>query len=196
MEHAASSYSQRGGFSLFGILTGLVIAVGATALTGWATWFGLDSQNHDIHAVVRGDSTWAGSSAAASLTIGLFLSYLWGGYTAGRIGVRSGVANGLGVALLAMFAIGGTGLYLIAVAGWEEVTLRAGIGTIPLDLNLTPMGIAATVAMVIAALAGAIWGGILGGRWHSRRSDHVPAGRPRHTTDSFSDLKPAAPQPK
>lgn len=196
MGHSASNYSQRGGFSLFSILTGLVVAVAATAFFGWMTWLGLDYQNHDIHSVVRGESAWASVAAAAALTIGLFLAYMWGGYTAGRMGVRAGVGNGLSVALLSVFAVAGTGLYLITVRELDQVTLPAGIGTIPLDFNLTPIGLAATVLMVVAVFASAIWGGVIGGRWHARQLDQVPAGRPRHTTDSFSDLRPATPQPK
>ncbi|MEX2588271.1 MAG: hypothetical protein WD602_09830 [Actinomycetota bacterium] len=196
MGHSASSYSQRGGFSLLSILTGLVVAVAATAAFAWITWFGLDYQNHDIHSVVRGESTWASIGTAAALTIGLFVAYLWGGYTAGRMGVRAGVGNGLSVALLTVFVVGGTGLYLVTVRQLERVTLGADIGTIPLDFNLTPMGIVATVVMLVALFAAAIWGGVLGSRWHARQQDYVPAGHPRQTTDSFSDLKPATPQPK
>lgn len=188
-----SDDSQRGGFSLLSILTGLVVAVGATAFFGWITWFGLDYQSHDIRSVVRGESTWASIGAAASLTIGLFLSFLWGGYAAGRMGVRAGAGNGLGTALLTVFAIGGAGAYLITVRELDQITLQAGIGTIPLDFNLTPMGVAATAVMVVAVFVAAVWGGVLGARWHARQQDHIPAGRPRHTTDSFTDLKPAAP---
>lgn len=196
MGHSVSSDSQQGGFSLLSILTGLVVAVGATAFFGWITWFGLDYQNHDIHSVVRGESSWASIGATASLTIGLFLSFLWGGYTAGRMGVRAGAGNGISIALLTVFAVGGAGVYLITVRELEQITLPAGIGTIPLDFNFTPMGIAATAIMVIAIFVAAVWGGVLGARWHARQQDHVPAGRPRHTTDSFTDLRPAAPPAK
>lgn len=193
MGHSASSYSQRGGFSVLSILTGLIVAVAATSLFGWLTWFGLDYQNHDISSVVRGERTWASVGAAASLTIGMFISFLWGGYTAGRMGVRAGFGNGLSVALLTVLALVGAGAYLIVVRELEQVTVGAGIGTIPLDFNLTPMGIIATVSMVVAVFAAAIWGGVLGARWHARQQDYIPGGRPRHTTDSFTDLKPAAP---
>lgn len=192
MGHSVSN-TQRGGFSFFSILTGLLVAVAATSIFGYLTWLGLDSQNYDIHEVVRGEVTWASISAAASMTIGLLLSFMWGGYTAGRMGVSAGIANGLSVALLTVFILGGAGLYLVTVAGIDEITVAGGIGTLPLDLNFTPMGIAAAVAMVVVTVAGAIWGGVLGGRWHSRLEAQVPAGPSVYTTDSFSDLKPAAP---
>lgn len=195
MGHSASN-DPRGGFSLLSILTGLVVALAATALFGWLTWLSLDYQNHDIHEVVRGEATWASAGAAAIMTMGLFISYLWGGYTAGRMGITAGVANGLFVPLLTLFLVGGLGLYLVTVRELERLTLDAGIGTLPLDANFTPMGIVAVVVMIVAIFVAGIWGGVLGGRWHTRQNLRIPSGHSAYTTDSFSDLKPATPQPK
>lgn len=158
----------RGGITLGGIATGVVVAFGAMflltaviggVLAGLGYWEG----------VPAGEAAEVGIGAGIALLVAQFLSYLWGGYTAGRMGRGAGALNGLLVPLAAIVVA----LVVIGIAA--TVGARANLNLpftttqLPLqDQTILNWGIGFSIAsLVLMFLAGAL-GGTLGARWHAK----------------------------
>jgi hypothetical protein len=179
-------------FSLTSVLAGVLVAYGAFALifglvAGLAKATGYETDLSTID--------WDRYGAGAGFITGLvlFLSYLFGGYVAGRMARRSGVAHGVAVFVL--------GVILAALAG---ALVGAASDTDAIRTNLRNLGVpttadewssVATIAGLVALAAmliGAILGGSLGERWHGklvRRAldpDVGPAAEARRRADTES----------
>src|SRR5215213_1815894 len=108
----------------------------------------------------------------------IFVSYLAGGYVAGRMARFNGFKQGLGVWLWAVIMA-----ILVAIAGWladARFDVLAQLNSFPrIPLNegtLTTAGVIAAVCVVAASLIGALLGGLTGMRYH-RRVDRAGLGR-------------------
>jgi hypothetical protein len=183
-------YYQRGGVSLGGAATGVVVALAcAVGLTVWGTAL-LEAQGYDLHGALRGDFTWASAGVAIGFVTAVFVSYLWGGYAAGRMGAGAGIVNGVLVAVLTLLLVAAAAYLALEVLSIDEVDLPLGIGLLPLDANFTSPGFGVVGAIVLAIFGGAIWGGVNGARWHLRvEADYEDARYQITGTDSFSDLR-------
>jgi hypothetical protein len=166
------------GSCFFGWLTASGTAVLLAALvTGVGAALGL---SQDVEA--------AGTSPAQTESVGLvggivllaiiFVSYLAGGYVAGRMARFNGLKQGLGVWLWAVIIA-----ILVGLAGWladARFDVLARTNTFPrLPLNegtLTTGGILVAIGVVAASLVGALLGGLAGMRYH-RRVDRAGLGR-------------------
>lgn len=151
------------GSAFFGWLTatGLIVLLSAVAAAITAA-FGIeaDPENIDFGAAL---------AAAIVLLVILFVSYLAGGYVAGRMARFAGMKQGFavwlwGVAVTIVLVVVG------AIAGSQfDVLNRAGL--LP-DIGFGPDDMLATVLTIagaaVAALLGAILGGIAGMRFHRR----------------------------
>ncbi|MDQ3897268.1 MAG: TIGR04086 family membrane protein, partial [Actinomycetota bacterium] len=156
-----------GGFSFTSVLAGVLVAYGAFAiLVGLAA---------AIVAAVGNDTDLSGNWERLGTTGGLvvagllFLSYLFGGYVAGRMARRNGLAHGVGVLVLG-----------VVVVGVVAALVRSSDGTAAIADNLRSLGIPTTadeygqagtvagIASLIALVAGSLLGGTLGERWHAR----------------------------
>lgn len=130
----------------------------------------------------------AGTSPAQAESVGLiggivllaiiFVSYLVGGYVAGRMARFNGLKQGLGVWLWAVIIA-----ILVGLAGWlagAQFDVLARTNSFPrLPLNegtLTTGGILVAIGVVAASLFGALLGGLAGMRYH-RRVDRAGLGR-------------------
>jgi hypothetical protein len=130
----------------------------------------------------------AGTSPAQAESVGLiggivllaiiFVSYLVGGYVAGRMARFNGLKQGLGVWLWAVIIA-----ILVGLAGWlagAQFDVLARTNSFPrLPLNegtLTTGGILVAIGVVAASLLGALLGGLAGMRYH-RRVDRAGLGR-------------------
>jgi hypothetical protein len=130
----------------------------------------------------------AGTSPAQAESVGftggivllaiIFVSYLAGGYVAGRMARFNGLKQGLGVWLWAVIIA-----ILVGVAGWlasAQFDVLARTNSFPrLPLNegtLTTGGILVAIGVVAASLVGALLGGLAGMRYH-RRVDRAGLGR-------------------
>lgn len=186
----STEFYRLGGPSLGGAATGLIVAVASSsALTLWGAAL-LGAQQFDVNEALRGDFSWSGAGVAIGFVAAVFVSFLWGGYAAGRMGVDSGAINGLLVAGLTVVLLAGTVFVLIGVADLDSFDLPFDIGSIPLDGNFTAPGLGILAAIVLAIFGGAMWGGVNGSRWHLKVEDEVEEPRYRITgTDSFSDLR-------
>jgi hypothetical protein len=160
----------RGGVSAGGILTGVVVAFGAMFLLsgiigGILAAVGLDQEN-----VTRGEAVDAGIAGGIAFAIAMFLAYLWGGYTAGRMARGAGWLNGLLVPIVAIILallVGAIAAGLGATANLNLPFQTAQLPTSPPD-TAVEWGIGIGIAALVLMFVGAIVGGMLGARWHSK----------------------------
>lgn len=179
---------RRGKVSLGGIITGLMVGISSSFLFAVLAGAVLQWQGHDLQAVVRGNTAWASAGAGTAFVLAVFLSFLWGGYTAGRMGAGSGATNGGLVPTVALLILGVSLGLRVGLQGQNSFTFPFGVGTLPLDANFTSLGLAVIAGALVSLVVGGIWGGIIGARWHLRLDDEFGAEYRRKETDSFSDL--------
>jgi hypothetical protein len=166
------------GSCFFGWLTASGAAVLLIALvTGVGAALGL-TQNVDVTNPTAAQTESIGFVGGIILVAIIFVSYLAGGYVAGRMARFNGLKQGLGVWLWAVIMA-----ILIAIAGWladARFDVLAQLNSFPrIPLNegtLTTAGVIAAVCVVAASLIGALLGGLAGMRYH-RRVDRAGLGR-------------------
>lgn len=180
---------EHSGVTIGGAFTGSVVAlVSSAGLSSWGAAL-LDAQGFDLQEAIRGNFNLTSAGLAIALVTALFLSFLWGGYTAGRMGAGSGTANGVLVGVFTLLILGGSAATAVYGMGADTISLAFGIGDLPLDANLTPQGFAVLGALVLALFGGAVWGSVIGVRWHWN-TDEAPVSRYELTgPDSFADLR-------
>ncbi|WP_353648613.1 hypothetical protein ABLG96_17555 [Nakamurella sp. A5-74] len=163
------------GAGFFGWLTATGLSVIVLAiLAGAGVAFGLTNQ--DSIAAAQGNTGTAktvGLVGGIVLLVILFVAYYCGGYVAGRMARFNGAKQGLAVWIWAIVII-----VILALVGWiagsqYNILAQLNLPRIPVDEGtVTTAGIIAAVAALLAALGGAILGGIAGTRYH-RRVDRV-----------------------
>ena len=114
---------------------------------------------------------WTGSGAAALLISAatLFIAYLFGGYIAGRMARRRGVAHGVAVfiASIVVAAVAGVLVRLFT----DDADIRRNLRSIGAPTTwdqVSGVAIVGVIAALAAMLVGAILGGVLGDRWHTK----------------------------
>jgi outer membrane lipoprotein SlyB len=157
-----------GKLSFLSVLAGVLVAYGAfavlAALAGAvAAAIGL---NTDLSA-----NNWAelGVASAVAAALVLLLAYLFGGYVAGRMARRAGLLHGLAVFILALVIVA----LIAAIAAWQSDTsairdnLRS-LGIPTTGAEWSDVGTLAGIGSLAAMLIGALMGGLLGERWHTK----------------------------
>jgi hypothetical protein len=157
-----------GKLSLISVLAGVLVAYGAfavlAALAGAAAAaFGLDT---NLSA-----NNWAelGVGSAIVAAVVLLLAYLFGGYVAGRMARRAGLLHGLAVFVLALLIVA----VVAAVAATQTDTgaIRGNLRNLGIPTTggeWGEIGTLAGIGSLVAMLVGAVLGGILGERWHTK----------------------------
>ena len=174
----------RGGISGGAILTGVVVAFGAmfllSALIG-GIMAALGVAETDI---TRGEAVDAGIGAGIAFVVAQFLSYLWGGYTAGRMGRGAGVGNGLLVPVVAIILAVLAGAVVASLGATANLNLPFTENRLPLENDyLVNWGIGIGIASVVAMFLGAFIGGGMGARWHTKLERDVYGETPIKTRD-------------
>jgi hypothetical protein len=179
----------RGGVSFGAILTGVVVAFGAlTLLLALAGGILTATDTIDEVTNVSGeDAVTAGTAAGVVLVIAWFLAYMWGGYTAGRMGRGAGFLNGLLVPIIAILLLLAVGAIASALGAEAELNNPLDNVRLPVEeSNLVDIGTAIGIAVLVAMFLGSIVGGLLGARWHTKLERRVaerhlgdPADEPR-----------------
>jgi hypothetical protein len=174
-----------GKLSVPSVLAGVLVAYGAFAILAAlaATATAAIGLNTELN---RNDWAALGTGSAIALAVVLLLAYLFGGYVAGRMARRAGLLNGLAVFLLAVVLVAAVGAVAASQADAEAIggNLRSlGIPTTGTEWG--NIGSLAGIASLAAMLVGALLGGILGERWHSKLTRRAVSGkyRPAITTD-------------
>jgi hypothetical protein len=184
-----------GKLSLISVLAGVLVAYGAfavlAALAGAAAAvIGFDT---DLSA-----NNWAelGIGSAIAAAVVLLLAYLFGGYVAGRMARRAGLLHGVGVFVLALVLV--ALIAVIAATQTDTSVIRGNLRSLGIPTTGAEWGEVGTLAGIgslVAMLVGAVLGGLLGERWHtklSRRaaSPNYGSDREQPTTDDRGATTP------
>jgi hypothetical protein len=172
-----------GRLSFPSILAGVLVAYGAfavlAALVGTvAAAIGL---NTDLN---RNDWATLGLGSAIAVAVVLLAAYLFGGYVAGRMARRAGLLNGLAVFLLALLLVAVVGA--VAASQTDAEAISSNLRSLGIPTSSTEWGKAGTVAGIgslAAMLVGALLGGVLGERWHSKLTRRAVSGKYRPGRD-------------
>jgi hypothetical protein len=180
-QHRASLAREAGlsRLSFPSILAGVLVAYGAfavlAALVGTvAAAIGL---NTDLN---RNDWATLGVGSAIAIALVLLMAYLFGGYVAGRMARRAGLLNGLAVFLLALLLVAVVGA--VAASQADAETIGSNLRSLGIPTTSSEWGKAGTVAGIgslAAMLLGALLGGVLGERWHSKLTRRAVSGKYR-----------------
>jgi hypothetical protein len=187
----------RGGPSIGGAVTGALVVYAAALLFTLATRAFASYAGYKPYRLPVGGMHGSGLTAAVGIGTGLFLSFAWGGYTAGRMGRGKGWLNGL-LAALAVGLIGAAGLgavLLLRPGPGLDLRLHLPAGYPHIRFLLSRGALVASGASV-ALLAGVL-GGALGAHFHTRlerRALREEAER-REARTTFADLRAAVTEP-
>ena len=159
----------RGGVSGGAVLTGVVVAFGAMFLLSALIGGIIAALGIAEEEIARGEAIDAGIAAGMALVVAQFVSYLWGGYAAGRMGRGAGLANGLLVPLLAIIVAVVVGAIAASLGATANLNLPFTTNRLPLENDfLVNWGTAIGIAALVAMFVGGAVGGTLGQRWHTK----------------------------
>jgi len=162
------------------VLAGTLVAFGAVTLVAAAA--GAAGSALGLHTDGISTHEWrqTGIVAAAVGAVVLFVSFWFGGYTAGRMSRRAGARHGALVFLLSAIFIGLLALIAWAVRDSVHVDIAANLRDNGVPTNRSTwsdIGLGAGIAGTVAMLLGSIIGGIRGDRWHGRLATAAVEGR-------------------
>ena len=184
-----------GKLSLISVLAGVLVAYGAFAVlaalaAAAAAALGL---NTDLSA-----NNWAelGVGSAIAAAVVLLLAYLFGGYVAGRMARRAGLLHGLAVFILALVIV--ALVAAIAATQTDTSAIRGNLRSLGIPTTgaeWSDVGTLAGIGSLAAMLVGALLGGMLGERWHTKliRRAASPDYGPDRDQPSTDDRAAAAP---
>lgn len=156
-----------GPVSPMSVLAGTLVAYGCFAVL-FALAGGIASAVGATDNLSTGDWRTIGMGSGIVVAGILFVSYLFGGYSAGRMARRAGMSHGLLVFL--------TGIAVAAVAGAvarqatdADSILRSlrDLGVPTSGTEWRDIGVLTAAGSLIAMLLGSLVGGTLGERWHA-----------------------------
>jgi hypothetical protein len=171
-EDVSEVYERFGKADLVASLVGMFAGLGVLVFLGALLAAGADSIDFQLNLINEGggldEASILGLVVAAVV---VFISFLVGGYAAGRMARYSGGLNGLGAGLwltllVAVFAALGAWVGAEYNA-FSQLDLPNWFSQIDTD-ELTTMAVVATVVMVAATLAGGYIGGRIGETYHTR----------------------------
>ena len=165
----------RGGVSLGTILTGALVAIGAFFLLSSIVGAVLSNTGVTPEELSSGEAVDAGVAGGIALLVALFLSFLWGGYTAGRFGRGSGFLNGLLVPIGVIILGAVIGAITWALGASDTFSLPSPTEQLQIEGEYTSveygLGLAAITLGVI--FVSSILGGMMGARWHTKLERRV-----------------------
>jgi hypothetical protein len=158
----------RGGFSLWSVLSGVLVAFGAFIVISALVSGILAALGIAEGGINANEATSASIGAGVGLVIAQFLAYLWGGYTAGRMARGSGVLNGIVVPIVALVLVAILGAIVAALVANADVQAPSA-QQLPLPLStVRDIGTGVGIGLLVAMLLGGALGGWLGARWHTK----------------------------
>lgn len=156
----------RGGVSLLSTFTGVLVALGTLFLLS-ALVAGVIEALDDLDTT--SGTVEIGIGAGITFIVAQFIAYLWGGYTAGRMGRGAGMAHGILVPLFALVLaaiVAGVATALGAVA---NVGLPFTETRLPVERDyLIDWGVGVGIGSLAAMFLGGIIGGLKGASWHTK----------------------------
>jgi hypothetical protein len=158
-----------GGFSWGSDFFGFLAAAGLAAILA-----GIVAAAGAALGLTEGSTDKIGLGGGIALLAVLFVSYLAGGYVAGRMARFDGARQGVGVWLWSILVAGAVALLAVAGGSKYNVLDQLNLPRIPVDQgSLTTGGTIALIGGLVVSLLAAMVGGVLGARWHRRVDRHV-----------------------
>lgn len=158
---------------MWSVITGVLVAFGAFIIISAILGAVLAATGVAEGGLKPDEVKNVGLGAAIGLGLTQLLSYLWGGYTAGRMSRGSGVLNGVlvpVVALVLMVLLGGA---LALVGGAQTNAKPSDVQNLPLALGrFADIATGVGIALLVLMLIGGALGGWLGEKWHSKLEEH------------------------
>ena len=176
--------------SLGSVLAGVLVAYGAFAILAAIAGGVLDAIGVDTQSLSTNDWREYGIATGAAAAISLFLSYLFGGYVAGRMARRAGALNGALVFLFGILLVAGVAAAIGSQADGDAVLSNLRSMGVPTSGDeYAAIGTFAGLGAIVAMLVGAVLGGISGERWHGKLAARAldPTVGPTHDDDVISD---------
>jgi hypothetical protein len=159
----------RGGLSVWSIVTGVVVALGAFVVLSAIVGAILAALGIAEEGISADEVVDASVGAGTGVVIVQFLSYLWGGYTAGRMARGSGLGTGILVPIVAIVLVAILGAIVATIADAARDVDPSLLQRLPLPLGtLSDIVTGVGIALLIAMLFGGALGGMLGARWHTK----------------------------
>lgn len=187
----------RGGVSGGAVLTGVVVAFGAMFLMSAIVGGVLTAMGLTADEVTTSEVIDAGLGAGILLVVAQFLAYMWGGYTAGRMGRGAGALNGGLVPLVAIVIAVAVGAVVASLGATANLNLPWSTSRLPLENDfMVDWGLTISIGALIAMFLGGIVGGSLGARWHTKLERRTLEEVTPATADRNVDLRddrPATP---
>jgi hypothetical protein len=158
-----------GGFSWGSDLFGFLAAAGLAAILA-----GIVAAAGAALGLTEGSTDKIGLGGGIALLAVLFVSYLAGGYVAGRMARFDGARQGVGVWVWSILVAAAVALLAVAGGSKYNVLDQLNLPRIPVDQgSLTTGGTIALIGGLVVSLLAAMVGGALGARWHRRVDRHV-----------------------
>jgi len=166
-----------GRLSLPSVLAGVLVAYGAFAVL--AALVGAIATAVGLTTDLAGND-WAtlGVGSAIAVAVVLLVAYLFGGYVAGRMARRAGLLNGLAVFVLAVVLV--AAVAAIAASQADANAVQANLRSLGIPTTGTEwgrIGSLAGIGSLAAMLVGALLGGVLGERWHTKLARRAVSGK-------------------
>jgi hypothetical protein len=115
--------------------------------------------------------SWTDLKAGTGIIVGviLFVSYIFGGYVAGRMARRSGHLNGVAVFFVGVILALAVGLWVkLAGGGTGITTTLRNVGAPTTWHEWRDVGTVAGLAALAGMLIGSVVGGMAGEQWHTK----------------------------
>lgn len=169
----------RGGVSPGAVITGALVAIGAFFLLSSIVGAVLSQTGVTAEELAQGDAVETGVAGGIALLVGWFLAFTWGGYTAGRMGRGAGFVNGLLVPFAVILLAAIVGAVAWAFGASEGWTLVSPTEQLQVEGQYTSVdyGIGLAAITLGVMFLGAIAGGLMGSRWHTKLERRVEADR-------------------
>lgn len=157
-----------GQVSLISVLAGTLVAYGAFAVVLAIT--AAVAKAAGVDADLSGND-WQRLGTAGGVVVAgvLLVSYLMGGYVAGRMARRAGSLNGFLVFVLGVLvAVAVTAIVNVFTDGEDILNNLRNVGVPTSSDEWGDIGTVAGIGSVLAMILGSVLGGILGERWHGK----------------------------
>ena len=155
--------------SLGSVLAGVLVGYGAFAIIAALAGAVLNVLGVETSSLSTNDWREFGVATGAAAALSLFLSYLFGGYVAGRMARRAGVLHGALVFIFGILLVAGVAAAIGSQADADAVTSNLRSMGLPTSgEEYSAIGTFAGLGAIVAMLLGSLLGGALGERWHGK----------------------------